>query len=453
MNRFYRHLVAVLALTAFLNASCSFKRKKYENPIAKDTQQPDKVLFDRAVHDIEKGHFEVARLTLNTLINTYDTSEYLAKAKLAVADSWYREGGTHGMAQAEAEYKDFILFYPAMEEAPEAQKKICDIHFFQMDKADRDPNNALRAEQECRTLITQFPNSKFVPQTEQELRQIQEVLAGAEFASGYYYYQKGSNAAADNRFRALVDQYPLYSHADLALWDSADALSKMGPRFRQQNGDTLARLVREYPLSPYAAMAKKKLQSMEMAVPEADPVAVARMKYEQENRTKQGMISSVLGPFRGSPDVHLAAKSGSPTMTNPKATIPLIIPTPAAQPGITDVTVAPVTDPTAIERLPDARTTGAGAADSKESGTPAPGSPAAAPSTAAPASATPAPSTPATGTPAAGKPAPASAAASTPPAQDQSSTSTKKKKEPKPKRKKDTKSTSTDTNTKPAQNP
>ncbi len=55
-------------------------------------------------------------------MNTYDTSEYLAKAKLAIADSWYREGGTHGMAQAEAEYKDFILFYPAMEEAAESQK-------------------------------------------------------------------------------------------------------------------------------------------------------------------------------------------------------------------------------------------------------------------------------------------------------------------------------------------
>jgi outer membrane protein assembly factor BamD len=458
MNRFYRHIAAVLVLTAFLNASCSFKRKKYENPIAKDTQQPDKVLFDKAVHDIEKGHFEVARLTLNTLINTYDTSEFLAKAKLAVADSWYREGGTHGMAQAEAEYKDFILFYPGMEEAAESQKKICDIHFFQMDKPDRDPNNALRAEQECKTLITQFPNSKFVPQTEQELRQIQEVLAGAEFASGYYYYQKGSNAAAENRFHALVDQYPLYSQADLALWDSADALSKMGPRFRQQDGETLARLVKEYPLSPYAAMARKKLQTMEMPVPEADPAAVARMKYEQENRTKTSLLRAALDPFKGSPNLNATAKSGSPTMTNPKQTIPLIVPVPAQQAGITDVTVAPVTDPTAIERLPDARTTGTGAngaAGDSKGAAPEGGAPGATPAAATPATATPAAGTSAPASPAAGKPAPANAAAaSSASPQDQTSTSAKKKKEKKPKGKKDTKSTSTDTSTKPApQNP
>jgi outer membrane protein assembly factor BamD len=32
-----------------------------------------------------------------------------------------------------------------------------------MDKADRDSNQALRAEQECRQLLVQFPNSKFAP--------------------------------------------------------------------------------------------------------------------------------------------------------------------------------------------------------------------------------------------------------------------------------------------------
>src|SRR6266481_5993540 len=205
-NRFY--LILASAVIPVLLTSCGLHRKKYENPITKDTQQPDKVLFDKAVNDIERGRYEVARLTLNTLINTYDTSEYLAKAKLAIADSWYREGGAHGMAQAEAECKDFILFYPTMEEAAESQEKICMIHYRDMDKADRDPNNALRAEQECRQLLVQFPNSKFAPEAEQHLREIQEVLAEAEMRTGDFYHHKGNNSAAANRLGALVDQYP-----------------------------------------------------------------------------------------------------------------------------------------------------------------------------------------------------------------------------------------------------
>src|SRR6202171_4492631 len=172
---------AALGSLAVLLGSCGLRRHPYQNPITKDTQQPDKVLFDKAINDLEHSKYEISRLTLQTLINTYDTSEYLAKAKLAIADSWYREGGAHGLAQAEAEYKDFILFYPTLEEAAESQEKICMIHYRQMEKADRDTSQAIRAEDECRQLIVQFPNSQFVGETEQILRNIQEAIGEGEY--------------------------------------------------------------------------------------------------------------------------------------------------------------------------------------------------------------------------------------------------------------------------------
>src|SRR5579872_7009139 len=56
--------------------------------------EPDKVLYDRAMLDMKKSKYIEGRLALQTLINTYPDSEYLAKAKLGVADSYYREGGT-----------------------------------------------------------------------------------------------------------------------------------------------------------------------------------------------------------------------------------------------------------------------------------------------------------------------------------------------------------------------
>src|SRR6267378_3342753 len=205
-----RSFILLAAVLSLLSTSC-FRKKKYENPITKDTLQPDKVLFDKAIADIERSRFEVARLTLNTMMNTYDTSEYLAKAKLAIADSWYREGGGHGLAQAEAEYKDFILFYPNMEESAEAQEKVCMIHYKQMEKADRDPKHAMRAEDECRLLLTQFPNSKFAPRAQQLLRDIQEVLAEGEYRTGMFYHNKGSYPAAANRLQSTVDAFPLYS--------------------------------------------------------------------------------------------------------------------------------------------------------------------------------------------------------------------------------------------------
>ena len=64
---------------------------------------PAASLDDKAIKDLERGRYEVARLTLQTLMNTYDTSEYLAKAKLAIADSYYDEGTSSSLTQAIAE--------------------------------------------------------------------------------------------------------------------------------------------------------------------------------------------------------------------------------------------------------------------------------------------------------------------------------------------------------------
>ena len=361
--------IFLVTLLAGLLSSCGFKRHKYDDPITKDTKQPDKVLYDRAINDIEHGRFEIARITLNTLINTYDQSEFMAKSKLAIADSWFREGGASGLAQAEAEYKDFILFYPTMEEAAESQQKICMIHYRQMEKSDRDANQALRAEDECRTLITQFPNSTFVPATQQLLRNIQESLAEGEFMVGSFYLKRGDNSAASSRFNHLVEQYPLYSRADEALWDLGQTYERLdgktGNRFRKQAGDAYEKIVRDYPLSGFADDAKKRLKDMELPVPEADPAAVARMQWEKDNKQKAGMISRSTGFLRRGPDMSDAARSGAPAMTNVKPPVPPSIPVTAAAggpTGVTDVTATQVTGPSALDSKPDARTGETGAA-------------------------------------------------------------------------------------------
>jgi outer membrane protein assembly factor BamD len=355
-----RTLVAALSMA--LLGSCVHK---YETPIAKNTQQPDKVLFDQAMRDIEHGRYEVARISLQTLMNTYESSEYLAKAKLAIADSWYREGGANGMAQAEAEYKDFILFYPGMEEAAEAQNRVCDIHYKQMDKSDRDWSQTVRAEDECKAVLTQFPNSKFAPQAMQRVRDIQESLAEHEFVVGNFYWKREMNPAAANRLNALVDQYPLFSDSGEALYEAGDAYSKMGPRFRKQAGEMFARVLREYPLSNRADDAKRRLQDMEMPIPQADPNALARAKFEQANYHRQGVMSDMTSWMRGTPDVSHAAKSGQPTMTDPKRTIPASVPvvnTEAANTpgtsgvGTTDVSATTVNGSSSmLDKSPDAR--------------------------------------------------------------------------------------------------
>ena len=107
--------IPVIILLGVLAFAVGCTNKKVNNPLANvGSKQPDKVLFDRAMDAMKHNRFDVARITLQTLINTYPDSEYIARAKLAVADSWYAEGGGTALAQAEIEYKDFETFFPNM---------------------------------------------------------------------------------------------------------------------------------------------------------------------------------------------------------------------------------------------------------------------------------------------------------------------------------------------------
>jgi outer membrane protein assembly factor BamD len=369
MRQSYRIAVLAVTLGTFV-CSGQFlglgKKKKYDTPITKDTLQPDKILFDRAIKDIEHGNYEVARLTLNTLINTYDTSEFIAKAKLAIADSWYREGGAHGLSQAEAEYKDFELFYPQMEEAAESQYKVCEIHYKQMEKADRDSAQAQHAEDECREMINRYPNSKYLGKAQQMLRETQEVLADKEFKTGEFYHHKGSFPAAANRLSYVAQQYPLYSGSDDALWDAADSYKQMGDRFENDEATALTKIVRDYPLSGYLEPAKERLTELKRPIPQADPTAYARMKYELENQSRPGIVSRTIAPFASRPDTSAAAKSGAPIMTSMRPPVPYSVPQSAAgnlpsgaavpsATGVSDVSISANVNGTELDLKPDAR--------------------------------------------------------------------------------------------------
>ena len=93
-----------------------------------------------------------------------------------------------------------------------------------------------------------------------------------------------------------------------------DSYHRMGDNFENQEADSYTKVVRDYPLSAHVNAAKERLTAMKRPVPQADPAAYARMKYDLENRTRVGLVHRTLGIFEGHPDVSLAAKNGTPAM-------------------------------------------------------------------------------------------------------------------------------------------
>src|SRR5246127_2172697 len=313
MKRFSQKIATVALATLVLTAVTAEaaqkekqpKHKKNEdlsaNPLANvNSKQPDKVLFDKAMVSMKKGRYDVARLTLQTLLNTYPDSEYRMRAKLAVGDTWFKEGGTAALTQAEAEYKDFITFFPNQPEAAEAQMKVANIYYMQMEKPDRDYSKTAHAEEEYRNMILQFPDSPLVPEAKQKLREVQEVLAQRQYEIANFYLGRENWPASIARFQTVADTYPLFSHSDETLMGLGDAYmgeakaiktARLPAAAKEQlittyenfAADAYSKAVMRYPLAPHADDAKDRLIAMNRPVPEPTKEALAQNEAEEQS--------------------------------------------------------------------------------------------------------------------------------------------------------------------------
>jgi outer membrane protein assembly factor BamD len=278
--------------------------------------QPDKILYERAMGEISRGRFDVGRLTFQTMLNTYPDSEYLAKAKLAIADSYYTQGGVSGLTQSEAEYKDFITFFPTAPEAPEAQFRAGMAHFKLMGKADRDLTETRLADAEFKEFLLKYPDSPTMPRVKGRLRQVQEVLAQGEFNVAKFYFEKGANRAAKSRFEEIANDYPNFSGADSALWYLGQTLERL--KTPNEAVPYYARIVTDYPLSPLVSDAKGRLTAMHQPVPRPTKATLARAEADAFDRrqNRRGILDKLTGVVASSPD--LSATRHGPVQLGPR---------------------------------------------------------------------------------------------------------------------------------------
>jgi outer membrane protein assembly factor BamD len=315
------------------------KKIKKDNPLeGQDAKLPDKALYDKAEDAVKHGRYDVARLDLQTLLNTYPDSQFMMRAKLAIADSWYKEGGTAALTQAEQEYKDFITFFPNAPEAAEAQMRIGDIYFRQMDKPDRDYTNTTHAEEEYRLMLQQFPDSPLVPQAKQRLREVQETLASREADIAGFYASRANWSAVIARYQTVVDTYPLYSHLDDVLVGLGDAYEAEARNIRASkmpesakawllkidDGEAAAayrKVVLEHSAAPHVEDARDRLVGMGLPIPTPTAEQAAASAALENSRGQYTLSNRVEFFILHKADTVPAATIGDPPLEDAKPTL------------------------------------------------------------------------------------------------------------------------------------
>jgi outer membrane protein assembly factor BamD len=295
-------LLWVAVLGCVVLPGCLFHRHRHEDlaTAVNPGDQPDKILYEKATNEIAHGRYDVGRLTLQTLINTYPDSEYLAKAKLAIADSYYEQGGVSGLTQSEAEYKDFITFFPTAPEAPMAQYRVGMAHFRLMAKADRDQTEARLAEAELKEFLLKYPDNPLTVRVKARLRETQEVLAQGEFETASFYQSRGAYRAARGRFRDIVEKYPNFSRGDEALYGMGQTLERL--KTPKEAVPYYSRLVRDFPLSPRLEEAKERLVSMGQPVPKPTRATLARAEADAARLRSKSLLGKLGTAMASGPD-------------------------------------------------------------------------------------------------------------------------------------------------------
>jgi outer membrane protein assembly factor BamD len=302
-----RRQLAWLGAIALTFSGCFFGGKKGEVVTPDGAAEPDKILYEKGLQDVTKGRYDVGRLVFQNLLITYPDSEYQERAKLAIADSFYKQGGTSGLLQAKAEYEDFKTFFPTSEEIDDAQMRIALTHYRQMHKPNRDATHARAAEEEFKAFVREHPESPLVEEAQQYLREVQEVLAQGDMGVAKHEFVRRNYKGAFARAATAIRSYPDFSGQDEALY----VLGRVSER--QQNivaaGYYYGLVARYHPLSEFEGESRKKLEKLGLPIPDVDPVALARAQAELEDQIKRSLMGRFAKLFTKRPDVSRARKA------------------------------------------------------------------------------------------------------------------------------------------------
>jgi len=274
---------------------------KYDELVSTVAPGRDRELFQDAAKEVRKGNHETGRLLFTTIITTYPDSPFLPMAKLAIADSFYLEGGTSSLIQAAASYQDWLTFFPTDPLADFAMLKVAEAEMRQMGLPDRETTHARKAEQRLKALLQQYPQTKLRPTVEDHLREVQENLAMHSKQVGDFYFDRFRNnqrglKGAQSRYKEIFDKYPNFSYMDEVLFRLATTYQL------EEEPDEAAKyyqqIVRNYPNSNFVDKAKDQLNVIGASIPEPDP---ARKNVAAPDHP--GIVGSLMQQVAGRADV------------------------------------------------------------------------------------------------------------------------------------------------------
>jgi outer membrane protein assembly factor BamD len=216
----------------------------------------DQIVWEAGQKAVEKKDWESARQYFRRLIDAFPQSEHQPGARIALADSYFEEGGTANYVLAVSSYREFLTLYPRHPRSDYAQFRAAESFFKQRNSPDRDQTATEEALDEYQRLLDVYPQSSWVEPARERVRECRQALARAHFGVGYFYQRtRQAWRSAIGRYERILTEYPDFERLDEVLYRVSECLGNAG-RYAEARPH-LARLRSEFPASSFIEAAQK----------------------------------------------------------------------------------------------------------------------------------------------------------------------------------------------------
>ncbi len=256
-----RSLALVVVLSAVWAHGCASGGGKADISIL--TSSSDEEIWEAGQKAVAKHDFEAARQYFKRIVDGFPQSEHGPEARVAIADSYFNQGGTANYILAISSLSR--LRHAVSAASQERLRPVPDRRrLFPSEEYSRIAirRRSTHALEEYNRLLDLYPSSPYVEKARPQIAACRQNLARGSFMVGYFYQKtRKVYRAAIARYEDVIKDYPDYDGSDEVLYRLSQCLVASGRS--PEALPHLQRLRETYPTSRWANEAAKLVAQIE----------------------------------------------------------------------------------------------------------------------------------------------------------------------------------------------
>jgi len=250
-----RAAVPCTLVVALLSSGCAYLEDMFrQKPTA---LLPAQDLYQAGEEEMNKRYYPQARTNFQKIVERHPQSQYAARARFLVGETYYREGA---FDKAIKEFEAFMAFYPRHEIADLVQYRLAMSYYDQMKPVEQDQGLTVKAMEQFKKLVREYPDSRYASDALAKIDVCRGRLAQKELWVAAYYMENENNpVAARQRLEGVLKNYPRSLVVPEALYRLADINAREGKSNEAQQ--LFRKLADEYPYTEWGRRASLRVQT------------------------------------------------------------------------------------------------------------------------------------------------------------------------------------------------